>query len=308
MQLSEGEGVIIIGPTNSSGTGTFINLNNNADVSSSEILLIGDFVTRGGEGNQTVVGDDGVQDISLGIGDDIIYAGGGDDIVRTTGGDNYFDGGSGNDEIFSGNGRDTFVGGSGDDKFDGGDGFDKAQYVGSFYDFDIQKQLDTFSVTDKLSLEGTDTLTNIERLEFSDGTLAFDTDGNAGQAYRLYQAAFERTPDPIGVGYHVNDIESNGLILYQVASNFLASPEFEMTYGKNLSDTDFVNALYDNVLGRSAEEFEKNYYLDRFSRAESDPLWMDRSGSLIGFSESPENMNIVNADILNGIWMTNDYI
>jgi hypothetical protein len=35
---------------------------------------------------------------------------------------------------------------------------------------------------------------------------------------------------------------------------------------------------------------------------------MDRSGSLIGFSESPENMNIVNADILNGIWMTNDYI
>ena len=51
-----------------------------------------------------------------------------------------------------------------------------------------------------------------------------------------------------------------------------------------------------------------NYYLDRFSRAESDPLWMDRPGSLIGFSESPENMNIVNADILNGIWMTNDYI
>ena len=308
MQLSEGEGVVLIGPNNSSGTGTFINLKNNADVSSSEILLIGDFVTRGGEGNQTVVGDEGVQDISLGMGDDIIYAGGGDDIVRTTGGDNYFDGGSGNDEIFSGNGRDTFVGGSGDDKFDGGDGFDKAQYVGSFYDFDIQKQLDTFSVKDKLSLEGTDTLTNIERLEFSDGTLAFDTDGNAGQAYRLYQAAFERTPDPIGVGYHVNDIESNGLILYQVASNFLASPEFEMTYGKNLSDTDFVNALYDNVLGRSAEEFEKNYYLDRFSRAESDPLWMDRSGSLIGFSESPENMNIVNADILNGIWMTNDYI
>ena len=149
---------------------------------------------------------------------------------------------------------------------------------------------------------------DLKKIEFSDGTLAFDTNGNAGQAYRLYQAAFERTPDPIGVGYHVNDIESNGLILYQVAGNFLASPEFEMTYGKSLTDTDFVDALYDNVLGRSAEEFEKDYYLDRFSRAESDPLWMDRSGSLIGFSESPENMNIVNADILNGIWMTNDYI
>ena len=104
--------------------------------------------------------------------------------------------------------------------------FDKAEYVGSYYDFTIEKQLDSFSVNDRLSLEGTDTLTNVERLEFADtnGTgqayrlyqAAFertpDTNGNAGQAYRLYQAAFERTPDPVGVGYHVNDIESNGLI------------------------------------------------------------------------------------------------
>ena len=55
-------------------------------------------------------------------------------------------------------------------------------------------------------------------------------------------------------------------------------------------------------------EFEREYYLDRFNRPEGDPLWMDRAASLIGFSESPENMNIVNDDILNGIWMTNDYM
>ena len=30
--------------------------------------------------------------------------------------------------------------------------------------------------------------------------------------------------------------------------NFLASPEFESTYGSNLNDSDFVDALYDNVL------------------------------------------------------------
>ena len=191
---------------------------------------------------------------------------------------------------------------------DGGDGLDKAQYIGSYYDYTIEKQLDSYSIHDRLSLEGTDTVSNIERIEFADGTLAFDTNGNAGQAYRLYQAAFERTPDPVGVGYHVNDIESNGLILYQIAGNFLASPEFENTYGSNLNDSDFVDALYDNVLGRSPDEFERDYYVDRFSRSEGDPLWMDRAASLIGFSESPENMNIVNDDILNGIWMTSDYM
>ena len=78
--------------------------------------------------------------------------------------------------------------------------------------------------------------------------------------------------------------------------------------GQNLNDSDFVDALYDNVLGRSPDDFERDYYTDRFSRAENDPLWMDRAASLIGFSESPENMNIVNDDILNGIWMTNDYM
>ena len=45
--------------------------------------------------------------------------------------------------------------------------------------FTIEKQLDSFSVDDTLSLEGTDTLTNVERLVFADGTLAFDTNGNA---------------------------------------------------------------------------------------------------------------------------------
>ena len=48
---------------------------------------------------------------------------------------------------------DVFVGGAGDDSIDGGDGLDKAEYVGSYYDFTIEKQLDSFSVNDRLSLK-----------------------------------------------------------------------------------------------------------------------------------------------------------
>ena len=308
MQLAEGEGVVLIGPDQMSSQSTFINLNNEVSTSAAEILLLGDFTVRGGAGKQTLVGNDDKQDLSLGTGNDIVFAGGGNDVLVASEGNNFFAGGEGDDSISAGSGTDIFVGGAGDDILDGGDGFDKAQYVGSFYDFTIEKQLDSYNVQDRLSLEGTDTVTNVERLEFADGTLAFDTDGNAGQAYRLYQAAFERTPDPVGVGYHVNDIESNGLILHQIAGNFLASPEFESTYGSNLNDSDFVTALYDNVLGRAPDDFERQYYLDRFNKSESDPMWMDRAASLIGFSESPENMNIVNDDILNGIWMTNDFL
>jgi Ca2+-binding RTX toxin-like protein len=41
----------------------------------------------------------------------------------------------------------------------------------------------------------TNTLTNVSRIQFSDNVLALDVQGNAGNAYRLYQAAFNRTPD-----------------------------------------------------------------------------------------------------------------
>ena len=82
---------------------------------------------------------------------------------------------------------------------------------------------------------GTDTIIGFKRLEFNDGTLALDIDpgDTAGQAYRLYQAAFARTPDMPGVAYHMNDMENNGLVLWNIANNFLASPEFKSKYGEN---------------------------------------------------------------------------
>ena len=116
----------------------------------------------------------------------------------------------------------------------------------------------------------------IERINFGDVTfgdslpqvVALDIGPGdiAGQAYRLYQAAFARIPDGEGVKYHVNDIEVNGLNLYQVAQNFLASPEFSDKYGISLSDFDYINALYQNVLGRSGSEEEVNFYIKNFEK------------------------------------------
>ena len=106
-----------------------------------------------------------------------------------------------------------------------------------------------------LYFSGFDELNNVERIKFSDGTLALDIDpgDTAGQAYRLYQAAFARVPDMPGVAYHMNDMESNGLVLWNIANNFLASPEFKSKYGENPTDEEYVNLLYQNVLGRSAD-------------------------------------------------------
>ena len=155
-------------------------------------------------------------------------------------------------------------------------------------------------VSDLTGSEGTDTISGVERFGFSDGVLALYVDAGetAGQAYRLYQAAFARTPDMPGVAYHMNDMESNGLSIQQIASNFMASPEFKTQYGENLSDDAYINALYQNVLGRGAGVEEVAYYQERFDNG----TW-DRPQVMINFAESPENVSLVAPQIVDGIWM-----
>ena len=64
-------------------------------------------------------------------------------------------------------------------------------------DFSVERISDSSSWQISGSNIGTDTLSGFKRLEFEDGVLALDIDpgDTAGQAYRLYQAAFARVPD-----------------------------------------------------------------------------------------------------------------
>ena len=140
----------------------------------------------------------------------------------------------------------------------------------------------------------------IERLAFTDGVLALDLDGNAGQVYRLYQAAFARTPDTAGLAHNVGLVDG-GMGLTTMSSAFIASQEFRQRYGSNVSDTTYINALYLNVLGRGADAAGLAGWQQRLS----DGSW-DRSTVLIGFSESAENKALVGAAISNGIWLGAD--
>jgi hypothetical protein len=142
--------------------------------------------------------------------------------------------------------------------------------------------------------EGHDLLTSVERLQFSDHTaLALDVYGNAGMAYRLYQAAFHRVPDLGGLGFQMHELDT-GVSFQQVASNFLASPEFQATYGA-LDNAAFVTQLYANVLHRAPDADGLAYHLSNLAAGEA------RSGILIGFSESPENQANVIGTIANGM-------
>ena len=100
----------------------------------------------------------------------------------TTNGDTLFGGasthtlagGAGNDFIVAGAGNDFLTGGGGNDYLDGGIGTDVAVYSGPRADYSVTYNADgSLTVADQRpgSPDGTDTDVNIERLQFSDGTV-----------------------------------------------------------------------------------------------------------------------------------------
>lgn len=154
---------------------------------------------------------------------------------------NQLMGADGNDTITGGPGNDTLVGGTGNDTLDGEAGLDVAV-------FEMNRAAGALSRAAWGSVlsgpEGTDTLTDIERLRFSDRSLAFDLDRGeaAGNTVRLIGAAFGTqylTPDTIG---SVLDIFDSGYTLAglsPVAITVMGSP----------GNADFVETIFRNVVG-----------------------------------------------------------
>jgi glucose/arabinose dehydrogenase len=211
----------------------------------------------------------------------------------------------GNDIIHAGTGNDTLIGGSGNDALYGGAGADVATFAGSASQYSVTSPGNTVVVSDSIAgRDGIDTLIGVERLRFSDKLLAIDIAGNAGQVYRLYQAAFDRTPDRAGLSYWVNDLD-HGADLASAARGFMASNEFKAAFGDpaTLSASAFVDILYANVLHRAPDAAGKAYWLNQINQG------FARERVLASFSESAENVAIVGSQIANGIeldpaWMT----
>lgn len=188
--------------------------------------------------------------------------------------------------------NDTFAAAA-NQNYDGRAGVDMAIYNASSTGFTITRTNLGFTVTDNVGNKGTNQFYNVERLHFSDKDIALDVEGTGGQAYRLYQAAFNRAPDKGGLGFQMHALDS-GYSLTAIAQNFIDSPEFSRTYG-SLSDSSFVNQLYSNILHRAGEAGGVQFYV-QYLGAHPD----GRANVLAGFSDSPENQVNVIGSIQNG--------
>jgi hypothetical protein len=169
-------------------------------------------------------------------------------------------------------------------------------YDGQLYQYTIKRIGDKVTVLSQLTGK-TDTLENVERLLFGQSAFALDANGNGGQAYRLYKAAFHRMPDQDGLGFWMGQLD-HGLSLNEVAGNFMASAEFQSLYGAAPSNQQFINLLYTNVLGRAADSGGFSFWDGALQNGST------REQVLTAFSESAENVAALVGTIGNGFFYT----
>lgn len=207
------------------------------------------------------------------------------------------------ESIIGTNGNNTIDHRGGNDKIDGGLGLDNVLFLNNKSNFTISnvagvirvKGLDTAS-TNYRGAEAV--LSNVEKITFLDTAMMFDSAGITGQAYRIYKAAFDRTPDAVGLGFWIDTLEK-GVDLTTAAAGFIQSAEFSALYGVNPGAEAFIKKVYNNVLHREIDQGGFDFWLKNMqSGADS------QASVLAKFSESPENQASVLALIGNGIEYT----
>jgi hypothetical protein len=208
----------------------------------------------------------------------------------------YIVGTSTADTIVGTSSNDKLEGLGGNDRLDGGNGVDTAVFSGTRAGHSVTNTSTGWTVTS--TTEGIDTLTSIERLIFADATVALDISGTAGQAYRIYQAAFNRAADAAGLGYWISVMDS-GATLNNIAQGFVDSPEFKKLYGTSPTNAQVVAKMYDNVLHRTPDQAGYDYWVGVLDRREASV-----AAVLATISESPENQAALVGVIGNGIVFT----
>lgn len=152
-----------------------------------------------------------------------------------------------------------------------------------------------------------DIIGSVERLRFTDGTLALDValpgqgESNTGSAYRLYEAAFNRTPDNAGLAFWIKQLDAGAFTRERMAQGFIDSTEFKSVYGADPSATNLVNGFYKNILGRNPEPGGLSFWV---SQLEGKPG--NRAFVLDNIANSTENQQGLINVIGQGVWLPGD--
>jgi len=172
-------------------------------------------------------------------------------------GDNRIDGTGGGDLIQAGGGNDVITGGAGDDSIDGGSGFDTAIWGANSSNFAVSFASGTWTLRDNASGLGTDTVKNVENLQFNDKSVIIQSESHGSytdlppELYQFFIVAFNAAP---GVTYMNQLAEAYrfGLSVKEIVDIYVTKSQFTDLYPTTLTNRELALRLVDNIVKDSA--------------------------------------------------------
>lgn len=275
---------------------------------------IGNDFLVGGSGNDQLDGGEGFDTVSFaraaaGVKVDLALSGaqsnvlGSDTLAHIEGliGSSFADDLRGNadgNEIYGGAGDDKLFGGAGDDSLNGGAGLDSASYTALFRTYSSSVANGVITVHGA-AVEGTDTLTGVEAITFTDGVFQTNPDAAFAQVLRAYDTVLGRAPDPAGLDFYVDRMEDSGMSLIGVANDLAGSREFQAATG-GLSNSAFVDYVYNHALHRAPDAGGSAYYTQALDNG------MSRGAFVVDLSESTEHRGLTASQVADGFFNTDD--
>lgn len=115
-------------------------------------------------------------------------------------------------------------------------------------------------------------------------------EGTMAPVVRLYYAHFQRPPDYAGMTYWAQ-VARGGASMAAISQEFVRSQEFQVRYG-SLTNEQYINQVYVNVLGRSADAGGLAYWANHLAQG------MTRGELMVGFSDSAEYRELIGGRVL----------
>lgn len=218
----------------------------------------------------------------------------GNDVLQGTDLADWIEIGQGNDTAQGGNGDDYFLSLAGLNQIFGGSGTNTVEYQTNFLSVALQyvgNYVEAF-----VNSGHVDNLHEISFLKFNDLEISTDSAIELRDAFQavagLYSFLLGREADESGLKYWVNDVVSGNSIM-DTAMAIAQSQEFgDLDRFSQASDDDFLNALYQDFLGREADQDGFNYWISQLENG------AERLNILTNFAISAEYQGNI-SDLVN---------
>ncbi|MCY4263870.1 MAG: M12 family metallo-peptidase [Gammaproteobacteria bacterium] len=197
--------------------------------------------------------------------DNEIHGRDGDDSIIGDAGDDMLDGGGGNDRLQGGDGWDILI---------GGDGLDYALFDSNRDAFIISLTADGVTEVAAISAaeNGTDILRGVERLVFSDISIAYDMDGHAGVTAKVLGAFLGAE------GLLRTDLAGQALEQLDRGTSLdaLLLSALDIVFGTNRDGAHLVGHFYTAVTGEEAPDDVISYWGGRVDNGELSALELSK--------------------------------